>query len=204
MPRDDPPGALEGDGDRSHLSPGMPVVRLSIGRDTLTGDPINIQIIPHFLESFSHTLVGDGEVGSAEFVLWDPGFDYLERLVIAGQEDISFSYGWLNGPQSETFKATITGFIPQFFPQGVSITLKLHAAAWRALLQKHWFASYPVNNYPRISDIVREVIKRGHPGIDLTVEETQRRYSDDAIIQREPDIQFLRRLATMALSLIHI
>lgn len=143
---------------QSHLTPGNAFIKYRIkGQDLVPWE--------HF-EDFEHTDTIAGDVERHRLVLWDEEWDTVENLILLGNEEVEYEFGWVEGPQSNRFQAQVFRYDPEFLPTGARLTVE--GTDWSMV------SNQQVKNRAFEDMLISEVIEQiaGENGWDAVVEPT--------------------------------
>lgn len=94
----------------------LTIAGVSVTVDDFTGRP-------RHLESF-HVRFGTEQIGTFEFVLFDPLYDFIESLVAQSHGQCTFQFGYTTGATSPVYSGFIMEYVPQFLMDGIRIHVK--------------------------------------------------------------------------------
>ena len=155
-----------------------------------------------FLQSISVELTSTG-AWSGQIVLFDENGDFLENLILLAGSNrrILFRWGWDDGRGLQNYplyEGAITFFVPEFTPEGVTLTLEIIASnVLKNVLDKK---PQETKEKDRCSDIVRRIadankwphtVTVGKSVID-TIEQTKLPLGKVLSAKDESDLKFIR------------
>lgn len=123
----------------------------------IAGTPVTVDDFtqrPRHLESFSCSFQIES-IGTFEFVLFDPKYDFIEELLSKSHGECTFKFGYTTGLQSPWYKGIIFEYVPEFLYDGIRLHIRgllTYINTARQIRTRVW-------KDKKVGDIVKEIAK---------------------------------------------